>query len=353
MSRGPLSRGTVGSGFQLGLVAGAAAGLVMLAARLAAGVPTIPELLLDFSTRLIPPAIFSFVLDLLLFAAKPLLVGTLAVGQLLLCGGLGALYEWLLGARTPVTVAQRQSLGIIFGAAMWVVLCAGLLPLTGAGWFGSSLPIGPVAVSATLLSAALVYGLCLAVLSGWVHAPTPESQPAKGVGRRALIRVVGLGSLGLLAGGFLVRSATVFATELSRGAGLASSAKRPPAGSHPQRRFLQGLEELRRPRDRRSRDGRWRSSGLVERPLKLSYAELAALPSVERAVTLECVSNFVGGNLIGNAIWKGTALNRPAGDGAVRSPRGVDVVLTAVGRIRRQHHVGASDEPRQRHRLGR
>jgi len=48
--------------------------------------------------------------------------------------------------------------------------------------------------------------------------------------------------------------------------------------------------------------------GRVDRPMTLSYAELLALPSIERLVTLTCVSNEVGGDLVGNARWQGVRL---------------------------------------------
>ena len=48
--------------------------------------------------------------------------------------------------------------------------------------------------------------------------------------------------------------------------------------------------------------------GRVERPLRLTYQDLLARPQVERVVTLACVSNEVGGDLIGNAVWQGILL---------------------------------------------
>lgn len=48
--------------------------------------------------------------------------------------------------------------------------------------------------------------------------------------------------------------------------------------------------------------------GRVSTPLTLTYDELLALPSVERYVTLTCVSNEVGGDLVGNAKWQGVLL---------------------------------------------
>lgn len=47
---------------------------------------------------------------------------------------------------------------------------------------------------------------------------------------------------------------------------------------------------------------------MVDNPLTITYADLLALPQVERAITLTCVSNEVGGDLIGNAVWQGVLL---------------------------------------------
>ncbi|EFV11844.2 hypothetical protein HMPREF9336_03330 [Segniliparus rugosus ATCC BAA-974] len=48
--------------------------------------------------------------------------------------------------------------------------------------------------------------------------------------------------------------------------------------------------------------------GMVANPLELTWADLAAMPMIERAVTLTCVSNEVGGDLIGNAVWSGVPM---------------------------------------------
>ena len=52
---------------------------------------------------------------------------------------------------------------------------------------------------------------------------------------------------------------------------------------------------------------RWslRVWGEVEREVTLSWAELVAKPLIQRYVTLACVSNEVGGHLVGNALWTG------------------------------------------------
>ncbi|MGB3730424.1 molybdopterin-dependent oxidoreductase [Microbacterium sp.] len=50
---------------------------------------------------------------------------------------------------------------------------------------------------------------------------------------------------------------------------------------------------------------RLRIHGLVAHEVTLTWDELLALPLVESAATLSCVSNEVGGDLVGNAVWLG------------------------------------------------
>ncbi|MFE9578240.1 molybdopterin-dependent oxidoreductase [Nocardia sp. NPDC006044] len=52
-----------------------------------------------------------------------------------------------------------------------------------------------------------------------------------------------------------------------------------------------------------------RIHGMVDREIRLSWADLANRPVLERLVTLACVSNPVGGDLIGNARWLGYRLD--------------------------------------------
>ncbi|HUP16340.1 MAG TPA: molybdopterin-dependent oxidoreductase [Acidimicrobiia bacterium] len=49
-------------------------------------------------------------------------------------------------------------------------------------------------------------------------------------------------------------------------------------------------------------------SGMVDNPYSINFDELMELPMVERYVTLSCVSNEVGGKLVGNARWLGVPL---------------------------------------------
>lgn len=51
-------------------------------------------------------------------------------------------------------------------------------------------------------------------------------------------------------------------------------------------------------------------TGMVDREVTLSFQELLALPLEESYATLACVSNYVGGGLIGNALWLGYPLRK-------------------------------------------
>ena len=51
-----------------------------------------------------------------------------------------------------------------------------------------------------------------------------------------------------------------------------------------------------------------RIHGMVRNPITITWEQLLQRPMIERYVTLACVSNEVGGDLIGNALWLGTPI---------------------------------------------
>ncbi|WP_310050943.1 molybdopterin-dependent oxidoreductase [Arthrobacter ginsengisoli] len=67
-------------------------------------------------------------------------------------------------------------------------------------------------------------------------------------------------------------------------------------------------------------------TGLVEREISLDFAALLTKPLIERHVTIACVSNEVGGDLIGNARWLGWPVRELL---ALAGPKdGADMVLS-------------------------
>ena len=60
-------------------------------------------------------------------------------------------------------------------------------------------------------------------------------------------------------------------------------------------------------------------SGMVDHPFSIDYAGLLAMPMHEEYVTISCVSNEVGGDLVGNALWRGARLSELLARAGVRS----------------------------------
>lgn len=65
-------------------------------------------------------------------------------------------------------------------------------------------------------------------------------------------------------------------------------------------------------------DWRLRVGGLVDAPLELSLDELRAYPPVHQFVTLSCISNRLGGDLIDTTRWTGVSLQRLLPDLGIR-----------------------------------
>ena len=61
-------------------------------------------------------------------------------------------------------------------------------------------------------------------------------------------------------------------------------------------------------------------TGMVDHPFELSYDDLLQMPQIEETVTLSCVSNEVGGDLVGNARWQGVRARPICSTGPACSP---------------------------------
>jgi len=71
---------------------------------------------------------------------------------------------------------------------------------------------------------------------------------------------------------------------------------------------------------------RLRIHGMVDRELTLDYRQLMSRPTIERDITLTCVSNPVGGPYIGNARWIGVPLKPLLEEAGVRP--GADQIVS-------------------------
>jgi DMSO/TMAO reductase YedYZ molybdopterin-dependent catalytic subunit len=151
------------------------------------------------------------------------------------------------------------------------------------------------------------------------HAASGES-----VSRRQLLvssAAVGVGAAGAGIGGYLLGAGVDVAASQSDVAGTLRPAQPTPplpAGADfaaqgtptfltENREFYRIDTALRLPA-KAAADWSMKVHGLVERELTISYQDLLNRPLVERPVTLTCVSNEVGGNLISTANFIGVSL---------------------------------------------
>lgn len=292
----------------------------MLALRLIFAVPTPIESITDRLVPLLPMSWFETGLSLLGGYAK-LLLGLAAWGVFILLGGLiGLIYARFHTARPRVSPAWWIP---VWTLAVTLLAGAVVLPLLGKGLFGVRTDNFALALL-PYTAAALVFG---AVLAASTVLSTPAVDDAPDSDRRALLqrglRGGGLLLLAAVLGPLVLRVARqVTLTDPSRG-----SAGLPPPIT-PASDFYVVSKNLLDPTVSRE-TWRLRIGGLVRQPFELNLAALRSQGAVEQMQTLECISNPVGGGLIGNAEWKGVRLADLLSRAGVQ-PGVVDIKLTCA-----------------------
>jgi DMSO/TMAO reductase YedYZ molybdopterin-dependent catalytic subunit len=78
--------------------------------------------------------------------------------------------------------------------------------------------------------------------------------------------------------------------------------------------------------------------GLVEQPIQINYEAIRRLPRYETTLTLECISNNIGGRYLGNAEWAGTLL-KPLLERARPKKEAIQAVLHAAEGYTTAHPV--------------
>ncbi len=72
-----------------------------------------------------------------------------------------------------------------------------------------------------------------------------------------------------------------------------------------------------------------RVHGMVDRELEITFADLLEREMIERYITLSCVSNRIGGDLVGNAKWQGVRLKDVLDEAGVH-PEATQVVSRSI-----------------------
>jgi DMSO/TMAO reductase YedYZ molybdopterin-dependent catalytic subunit len=262
----------------------------MYLASLLLGLRPLPQLLNQPLLSLMPGFVFGFLIDTLQHAGKVveelgLIAATVA--------GLGVLGSaWALAALRW----HSQYLAMGFAAFGWLVVTAILLPLSGVGFLG--LNDGP---TTPLVWAALfaVYSVVLQ-LGGRPASPDGADQ-----GRRRLLSAmpiaIGAVSLGVLAFRLLpdwYRAIFNPPEAALRG----QSSEITPVGN-----FYVVSKNFSDPTIA-GQGWTLGVGGMVDRPARLSLSDLQAMAAPSQYVTMECISNNVGGDLMSTGSFTGVRL---------------------------------------------
>jgi DMSO/TMAO reductase YedYZ molybdopterin-dependent catalytic subunit len=210
--------------------------------------------------------------------------------------GLGALGAAWAVASARWRVAQSA---LVFAGIGWVVVTAVLLPISGDGFLG--LNDGP--------TTPLVWGLLFAIYGVILQMGSPSPLPeAADPGRRRTLGAVPIGigvvSLGVLAFRLVPDWYRAIFNPPEAGLRGVSPEITPVDNFYVVSKNFLGQDPVV------DANG-WSLSvgGAVDKPLKLSLADLRGLPSSTEYVTMECISNNVGGGLMSTGSFTGVRLS--------------------------------------------
>jgi len=277
-------------GFASGVVAGLALVALMYLASSFLGLRPLPQALSDPILALMPGFVFGFLIDNLQHAGKVVEEFGLIVAMVIGLGVLGA--AWAVASRRW----KFSQLALVSAAAGWLVVVALLLPASGDGFLG--LNDGP--------TTPLIWGVLFAVYGVVLQlgSPTPLPRHADPGRRRAIGAVpiaIGAVSLAVLAWRLLPDWSRAILNPPEAGLRGVSPEITPVANFYVvSKNFGDPVVD----------EHGWTLSvgGAVDRVLKLSLAELRALPSATEYVTLECISNNVGGEFMSTGSFTGVRL---------------------------------------------
>ena len=311
-------------------LAGAVAGLAGLAiavlvawvvAPVGSPVPAVGELIIN----LLPASLVNFGKDTLGTADKPVLLAIIVVAVLILCAIAGQL-EW-----------RRR----FAGAALFAVVA--VLGIIGIGAQPDATIAAYVPTIVGLLLGYMILSALISKLQQWRSAPAAATDGAaqSAARRNFLAWTIVLGAAAAVAAisGQLLASASSAVDTARQKLKLPTPTKPPPGPPAGADFHIDGLSSYVTPNDDFYRidtalqapmvdPEAWtlKITGMVENPIQINYAELTAKPLVEHMTTLTCVSNEVGGDLAGNALWLGYPIRELLAE--AKPLAGADMVLS-------------------------
>jgi DMSO/TMAO reductase YedYZ molybdopterin-dependent catalytic subunit len=310
------------SAFVAGVLAAGAGVLVLSLGRILLGPPGFLDTIADGITLFVPLPLFEAVLQAFGPFAKGLVFAGVAGGAVLVGGIAGIVFG---------RAGSRPSDAVFIAAVAWFLAEVVVLPIAGAGFFGSDRG-APFSLQGPLLIGAAVYGF---LLTGIRHELSAASAPAiageppvargtaadgsEATSQRALPRrrflggtLTVLGALGLLgAAGTVVGQVLIGARKpIGSQPGTVVGGFGPTPALTPVDDFYRVDKNLIPPS---VDEASWRLTidGLVDKKQAYSLADLRGKPHQQLYRTLECISYQVvpGDDLISNQRWAGVRMS--------------------------------------------
>lgn len=254
--------------------------------------------------------------------------------KLALLAGMGLMMA-ALGALAGILEDRRRFAGLALVAVVSAVGLLAVLTRAHATFAAAALAV----VTAVVAGALLMF--LVGRLRDWRHSEGTQA-PGAAPARRRFLQALAGGAAATVVGGTLAalwRGAAAAVSEARNGLALPAPASPAPAIPPGAAAAVEGMQPLVTPNPDFYRidtalsvpaldPGTWvlKVTGMVDREVGLTFAELVAKPLVERHITIACVSNSVGGDLIGNARWLGWPVRELLG---LAGPKpGADMVLS-------------------------
>jgi hypothetical protein len=315
---------------QVALLAAIAAAGASLVARFVFDAPLIPELLAQFIFAVAPIWVVEAAVGMLGPFAKHL--AFIACVVVYLIAMIAAAIAYLRFASKQSSPVARITSLAAFALALWLVTLLIIIPILGGGIAGRYLRQGAAFASISLFIVYAVYGAALLLASRlYLREPVTAERKNQLISRRRIVRGVGYA---VLAAGIYDIARSLFDSWLNSGSGRAHGGD----GVFPNIDNLaleitpnkDFYEVSKNAFDPQVDSQRWKLEigGLVDNPLSLTYDDIKSLPSVEQYATLACISNEVGGDLIGNALWRGVRMKDLLEQAGLKQGV-VDIVLRA------------------------
>jgi DMSO/TMAO reductase YedYZ molybdopterin-dependent catalytic subunit len=322
-------RNAVGIGAFLGAISALAVTALAYLGQWIASLPFVPFDIFDWLTRALPGGVITFMIDSMVMVISGLGLGptsavaksieqTSAILLFLLAGAIFGALLAAMGRRNPAHLAVYGMLGgvILFIPVLLIELKMGL-------------PNFWVSII-WLVVVFLGWGALLGRFFQATILPPAEEFPST-LTRRQFLYLVGAGTFTVLVSALGVNLLT---REEEQAAGQAPSPSKlsepstsGPAESPPQEVLDARLQPVpgTRPELTSNQDfyridintippkvdaETWRLelTGLVDHPMELTLDDIRSRPAVSQAITLECISNQIGGDLISTAVWTGIQL---------------------------------------------